>query len=194
MIPARPESPPRDSGVDFEAVAATSGQLSKIEDQIDRMLALCDAGRLGASAPRISGWTVGHQIDHLSKTGSELVEAVHTALDTGSFAAYATNAPMTLTGRVLLRAGWIPRGVAKAPKSVTPETKTDPQAVRARLDRIRERIGSLHPRLGELNAVRCRRKHPYFGGLTPATWIRFLVVHQHHHLKIVRDILRTSAG
>jgi hypothetical protein len=32
-------------------------------------------------------------------------------------------------------------------------------------------------------------RHPYFGGLTPAEWLRFIPVHHHHHLKIVRDIL-----
>ena len=49
---------------------------------------------------------------------------------------------------------------------------------------------ALAPRLGELEAGGGRSRHPLFGGLGGRQWLRFVTVHHHHHLKIVRDIRR----
>ena len=78
----------------------------------------------------------------------------------------------------------IPRGKAKAPKTARPEGNQSPEDLRNRIPGLKEKLAGLtklHP-----NA---NFKHPFFGSLNLKTTIRFLFVHNQHHLKIVQDIL-----
>ncbi len=78
----------------------------------------------------------------------------------------------------------IPRGKARAPKSVTP-TQIDQEELNAALDRAS---------LSILNLLNQSPKqyftHPMFGDLNTKLAARFLWIHTEHHLKIARDILR----
>jgi hypothetical protein len=56
------------------------------------------------------------------------------------------------------------------------------------IEEIERGVRELEPRLGELEAGGGRSRHPLFGGLGGRQWLRFVTVHHHHHLKIVRDI------
>jgi hypothetical protein len=78
----------------------------------------------------------------------------------------------------------MPRGKARAPKSVIP-TQIDKAELDAALDRAS---------LSVLNLLNQSLKqyftHPMFGDLNTKLTSRFLWIHTEHHLKIVRDILR----
>ena len=63
-------------------------------------------------------------------------------------------------------------------------------AVRDGFPEIERGVRELAPRLGELEASGGRARHPRFGELGGHQWLRFMAVHHHHHLKIVRDIRR----
>ena len=45
---------------------------------------------------------------------------------------------------------------------------------------------------GVLEEAGWRCKHPYFGALDIAEWMRFMDVHHRHHLKIIRDIRKAA--
>jgi hypothetical protein len=53
-----------------------------------------------------------------------------------------------------------------------------------------ERLSELD--LAALDEARGTLPHPIFGPLNARRWLRFAGVHNHHHWKIVRDILQSS--
>jgi len=170
----------------------TARELVRADAQIERMIALCE-GRISAeSSPRVSRWSVGQQLDHLSRVGIDIARSLSSVLDTGAFSDRATAERTKWYGVVLRRLGWLPRGVAEAPKTVRPADGEPPAAIRARFEEVRRLLADVRERTGALDALRARRRHPRFGGLTPSAWVRFMAVHQHHHLKIVRDIRRAA--
>jgi hypothetical protein len=172
-------------------VSRTARELVRIDAQLAEMEALCGSA-LADFAPGVSGWSVGQQVDHLARVGVEIARGLTEVVATGVFPTHATDAPTTMTGMALLRLGWIPRGVAKAPKSVTPDPTPETEEIRGRIDEFRSILARLRGDIAAVDGASARRKHPYFGGLTAASWVRFLWVHQRHHLKIVRDIRREA--
>lgn len=113
----------------------------------------------------------------------------------------AKSAPpgINLLGRVVLGTGFIPRGRARtlppfqpgaAAATAAPGAGTAGGACIAGIAEIERGMRELEPRLGELEAGGGRSRHPLFGGLGGRQWLRFVAVHHHHHLKIVRDIRR----
>lgn len=95
----------------------------------------------------------------------------------------------SLGGWFVLLSGFIPRGRARAPEPVVPNG-LEPEALSAGLRRNRARVEALGSELALMEKVRNTSRHPILGRFTPRRWIRFAGVHQHHHEKIVRDILR----
>lgn len=159
-----------------------------------QILSLCEERTVIAFSPRISAWTVARQLDHLSRVGHDISARLARAIEDGDFGDRETGKSMMFTGRVLLGIGWLPRGVAQAPRSVIPDENPKAAALEESFVRLRAGYAALSSREDSIAPSRARMKHPYFGGLKPATWVRFLGVHQHHHLKIVRDILRSGRG
>lgn len=176
------------------AINRLSRHFRTLDLQTRQILALCEEPALLAFSPRVSRWTVGRQLDHLSRVGHDISAGLAGAIDEGNFGERETPRPMTLLGRVLLGVGWFPRGVAEAPRRAVPEDAPSAARLRESFAALRARYEALSTRGDALCASRARMKHPYFGGLTPAVWVRFLGVHQHHHLKIVGDILRAGGA
>jgi hypothetical protein len=172
-------------------LSRTARDLARIDAQLAEMEGLCGSA-LADFAPRVSAWSVGQQVDHLARVGVEVARGLSEVAATGTFPTHATDATTTVTGMALLRLGWIPRGVAKAPRSVTPDASPGTEEIRGRIAEIRSILARLRDDIAAVERASARRKHPYFGGLTAASWVRFLWVHQRHHLKIVRDIRREA--
>ena len=100
------------------------------------------------------------------------------------------------TRRAILTLGWIPRGVGKAPRATRPEAVAvrEPEVLRAGFAELARRLAAYRERVDLVGARRTGARHPYFGVLAPARWMRFTAVHLAHHLKIVDDILGTAPG
>ena len=85
----------------------------------------------------------------------------------------------------------VDRGVLKLMGRILDDPRPMPKAaVRTGIPEIERGLRELAPRLGELERSGGRARHPRLGGLGGRQWMRFLAVHHHHHLKIVRDIRR----
>lgn len=160
--------------------------LVRLQTQIGRLRALASAPeeRLYAAAPQISGWSVAEHVDHLVKVSSAVVGRVR-----------EENAPpeprgISFIGRVILACGWIPRGVGKSPARVHGARAT-PVELEASLQKLEKSVAAVAPSMIDRRTPIV--PHPRFGGLTPAQALRFAVVHNEHHLKIVEEILRSSA-
>lgn len=78
----------------------------------------------------------------------------------------------------------LPRGKAKAPSIVTPE-RADAEKIHQSLKIARLNIDNI-PHIKEFQYI----NHPYFGHLRLAKAISFLKIHNQHHLKIIKDILK----
>ncbi|MEN9523615.1 MAG: hypothetical protein RL065_1992 [Bacteroidota bacterium] len=79
----------------------------------------------------------------------------------------------------------IPRGKAKAPKIVTPQSDINSASLK---NHIETTIKNIH----QLNYIQPNHffSHPYFGDLIVKDAINFLEIHTQHHLFIIQDIIR----
>lgn len=80
----------------------------------------------------------------------------------------------------------IPRGRAKAPKSVIPKDIILEKDLQQKIDLSKQKIEELKNL--QLNHY---FNHPYFGHLNLKPSIKFLEIHANHHLKIIEDILKS---
>jgi hypothetical protein len=163
--------------------------LERITSQLAAFERLIESGpaTLDRRAPRVSGWSVRLQVDHVLK----VLALGHLTLANG----YGKQlSRCNLLGRCLLFADWIPRGVGKSPARVVPVEKAEAELL-AEARRLRGLFAdpalARSPRFADATPV---FPHPYFGGLDATQGARFLGTHTHHHWKIVRDILRAAKG
>ena len=78
-----------------------------------------------------------------------------------------------------------PRGKAKAPKSVRPETQATTSDLLAHIASTRTKVKKLNTLSKDQFMV-----HPFFGNLKLKKTIKFLGIHTNHHLKIIDDIIK----
>jgi len=149
--------------------------LLRIHKQVSNLLSAEDK-----IVEQVSAWSVYKHVEHVLLTNSSILSAIERG-----------DAPLkiekrTFIGYVVLLLGYIPRGRAKAPKEVEPlgKSKSDLQEFNQELIGRLESL--LNAPLNEPNKVIAN--HPYFGGLSKKQWIRFLVIHSRHHLKIIEKI------
>ncbi len=91
-----------------------------------------------------------------------------------------------LSRTVVFLTGRFPRGKAKAPEAVIPEEEIALENLIQDLDKVKQNLSSFEA-LEENNYFR----HPYFKQLNKVHSKRLIEVHTMHHLKIVRDILKS---
>jgi DinB family protein len=168
-------------------------------DQAETLLALA-AGEdeaLARPAEKVSRWSTAEHLAHLVLVDRSVLARLDRALapdqlDDSAIGRARSGAPhLTLLGRLVLGTGYIPRGSGRTPDPYRPEA-VSLAALRGDLGEVRDRIGGLGERLGELAASERRFRHFLFGELTGMQWLRFMGVHHHHHLKIIRDIGRAQ--
>jgi len=130
------------------------------------------------SAPSVSRWSVGRHLEHCALAITSVVEQLEASRPPAPSAGFhAVRTAVMLTGR-------IPRGAADAPPGVVPEDGPDEAHTRALLDRAEaaaERARALDPGTWF--------RHFVLGVLDRDRALRFLAIHDAHHLRIVRDIL-----
>lgn len=164
--------------------AGTRRDVERIARQFDELHALSDAAP--RRVVRISNWSVGQHLHHLMKSDRSIF-GFFPAPDDGPLR------PVTSIGRIVLWSGWIPRGKGRAPAATQPDSpETD--ALIAEVETVQSLFShSIEPpeALLEPQAI---AKHPVFGGLNRAQWLRFVAVHHHHHAKIIRDVLRADTS
>lgn len=159
---------------------------ARVRRQLDRMIELAsDPTRREQHDPKISGWSVALQIEHLVRVLRGVGDGFD-KLARGEGDGPASPKPI---GRLILFLGWIPRGRAKVPERVQPQG-VDAGELAADLAREKRRFDELD--LEALDQADGTLPHPVFGPLTARRWLRFLEVHNHHHLKIVGDVLQSS--
>ncbi len=79
--------------------------------------------------------------------------------------------------------GKMPRGKGKAPERTLSNTPATKEILNDKLSATRE----LLPKMEKL-PKEATFKHPLFGWLNKKDTLKFIRIHTHHHLKIIRDI------
>ena len=162
---------------------------ARVVAQVRRMAEMAEESwSLDVRAEKVSHWSVGEQIEHLAMSDLQVLGLLPKLLERPDRDAARRAHPV---GRLMLALNWIPRGVGKAPEFARPEG-LDAARLREQLAELLGALANLGDHLGELAGARGRFSHPRFGWLDLGQWLRFLEVHNHHHLKIVDDIRRAT--
>lgn len=151
--------------------------MKDIEKTLEQLRgAVADAG---TAAPAVSSWSVGEHIHHccLSMIGiSKSLRKSTTPMP---------RAQPTVPRIAVLRFGFIPRGRARSPSFVVPIPSVPPAELQAMLQQSTELLGMAHAL--ERSAWFA---HPFLGPMNRDQALKFVLVHNRHHLKIVADILK----
>ena len=127
---------------------------------------------------KVSTSTVGWQIDHCLL----VINGIVSQLQNSNPSSFKPN--FNFKRVLVFTLKKIPRGKAKAPKSVQPKDEITLNDLLEKLEIAKIKINDL-PKLNPKSHF----KHPYFGVLNLKQTILFLEIHTFHHLKIVRDIV-----
>ena len=142
-----------------------------------------------ASAPEVSKWSVKDHLEHLSIANRGIVRWIERVRDEDP--KLDIGGRPSLAGWIVLFVGAAPRGRGKAPERTLPKG-TSAEELAARIRGTREQLEGLEGSLAQLEASRATRNHFAFGDLNPAQWLRFTVIHNNHHQKIIRDVLEAG--
>jgi len=152
-------------------ISILENQLSKIEAYIPF---------IDKKNPNISKATIGWQLDHALKVFNAVSEWIKHSNPKEYNWQYNT------WRALLFPLGYIPRGKARAPKSVRPPEIIKTIDLHAQIEDARVHIEEL-----KILPKEAYFKHFIFGMLTKKQTLKFLQMHTNHHLKIVKDILKT---
>lgn len=147
-----------------------------IRSQINELRGLVPQRDL--AAPDVSGWSVGMHVHHCGLTMNAIAEAL---------IACAEPTPSRELGpraRTILETGRIPRGVAEAPDIAIPTLDVGERVLEKVLGEAEAWLDRL-PMMGD----DCWYRHFALGVLAKRDAMRFMIVHNAHHLAIVAEVL-----
>jgi hypothetical protein len=147
-----------------------ASQINFFESQIEN----CD--RINTA---ISEANIGWHITHCNLVMSSIIKA----LEASNPAEYKTK--FNWKKSLVFFTNKIPRGKGKAPDRVKPREAATKENLILKINEIKENINLLD-RLNKNVFF----EHPYFGNLNLAETKKFLALHNNHHSKIIKDILK----
>ena len=164
---------------------STARNLDRVRRQLAVMRAHAERaeGQLFATAP-FSAWTPSEHLDHSIKVSASIINRL-LQLD-----APRGDRGISTVGRIVLALGRIPRGKGKAPERLR-GARTTAADLHAGIEKLDGKIALLTAE----HLVSARGgvvPHPRFGDLAPAAALRFVAIHNDHHLRIIDDILAHS--
>ncbi len=130
--------------------------------------------------PSVSKSTVGWQIDH----SLLVLNGIASQLKKSNAKEYKWQ--FSLKRFLIFTTNKIPRGKARAPKAVSPDTVANEKELKERLELAKQNV--LDIKLLHKNNF---FYHPYFKNLNLKQTQHFLVLHTFHHLKIIREIVNS---
>ncbi|MEM6454634.1 MAG: DinB family protein [Acidobacteriota bacterium] len=171
-------------------------QYRRVLQQLDRLLDLARTpAAFGARAPSVSAWSVAQHVEHMVRVDRSVIAVFERGLKVTSDESLAGlgRARPHLSARITLAMGRMPRGRARSPRAMMPVGR-EPEALHAELEGLIQQMEGFGGSLDNLARARWSVEHPVFGPLDPALWLRFMVVHDRHHLRIIDEILRAESS
>jgi hypothetical protein len=130
---------------------------------------------------QVSAVNVGWHIDHTLLVNERISDALM-ASDPANL-----NSKFNKKKFVIFLTKRMPRGRAKAPKSVIPREEKTIEQLQAKLASTREKMRALIDLHANSNF-----DHPVFGNLNLYETVKFLCIHTKHHIHIIDDILKQA--
>ena len=127
----------------------------------------------------VSQVTVGWHLEHSLLALIKMI----TAVEKSNPADYKWK--FNLNRSIVLALGKFPRGRGKAPDSVKPGEEITRANITGLIVKAKQKV-ELFEKLGKDKFF----KHPLFGDLRGKQARRIIVIHTHHHIKIINDIIR----
>jgi hypothetical protein len=134
--------------------------------------------RCSVKNDKVSKWSVGMQIEHCLLGTRGICSALVNSKP------YTGKIKKGFVRRLILLTGIIPRGRGKSPTAVIPNDQTTESALRELLAEA-----SLSAQKAAESDCDCWWKHFAFGVMKRDEALKFVEIHNKHHLKIVSDIL-----
>ncbi len=125
----------------------------------------------------VSSATVGWQIEHSLKTIYQIIQVIKTS--NPEEYQWKFNKSKLFISVI----GFIPRGKAKAPKVVLPDSSISEESLLLSLQKVKSALQDW-----DSFDKNCYFSHPFFGILNKKSTEWFLKLHTNHHLKIIQDI------
>ena len=163
-------------------MASTRTLLNKIAVGLDR----CEVelGRGMQYCERISLWNTEQQLEH----ATQVLARVLTKLTNETTEPFES--PLKPIAKLMLFLGHIPRGRAQAPDYVRPH-KRPPGEILELIESTKQLLTEIQ--VGKRQLTSAGFHHGLLGYFNQKQWLRFLIVHTDHHLRIVRDIRKRRA-
>ena len=134
--------------------------------------------------PSPSGWSYSEVYSHIIHVNTFSLMAVERCLH-GKQSTLAYRLPFT--SRLILFLGRFPRRL-KAPERIASAVKKiSLEDARNGLIKIKHRLEEIFPKLTKASSS-CRVTHPRLGMLNSEQWLRFMEIHNNHHLKQIERI------
>lgn len=130
--------------------------------------------------PAVSKTTIGWQIGHTLKVANGIIKMISRA-DPALYKWKFNTARM-----IVFTLNHIPRGKGKAPKEAIPDPE---EFTKEGLEELFEKVRTRLEPVVKLPAT-AHFKHPFFGVLNKKKSLQFIKIHNDHHLKIIRDIVK----
>lgn len=146
---------------------------------------------LRVPAPAVSAWTAEHQIAHIA-LANELILRNLKSFARGSGVLIVRGGEPIPEALPILVSGRIPRGLAQSPRMVRPPAEVERELLLRWIADDRREIEALEA--ASIRPDELRVPHQMLGPLDAPQWLRFAVVHTHHHLEIALEVLRAQAG
>lgn len=162
--------------------------LAKAREEIEKT-----AGHLKPDViarPRQGRWSIAEILEHLTLSLTLNRATLDKALASGEVRARRPRLAQWLARTLVIDVGYFPR--AEAPDRTQPQGSIPPErslaAIREALLALDGTLGRVSDRFGEGVMV---ANHPYFAGLTVGQWRKFHWRHTVHHMRQVRERLRS---
>lgn len=151
-------------------------KLQKLKEQLAEMEQYVDEKeqRNSAVSKAPVRWHLAHSL--------KVIHSILSALEISNPDQYKKS--FSLKKELVYFTGKIPRGKAKAPKTVVPEENISEAELREQIVLAGQKIKGI-----KKLPKKAFFEHPYFGHIKRDETAKFLVIHTEHHLKIIRDIV-----
>jgi hypothetical protein len=147
-------------------------------EELEKFFPMIDLKNQDVSKVNV-GWHLSHSLKVINEVCSSLKNSKPSDF----------KSQFNLKREIVFALGSFPRGKARAPKFVMPEGKVTMEILLDQLRTSKENLKSFES-LERNNYV----DHPYFNQLNKIQAKRLLEVHTKHHLKIIKDIIKTNSN
>ncbi|MEL6712519.1 MAG: DinB family protein, partial [Planctomycetota bacterium] len=144
-------------------------------------------------ADSVSGWSVEQHLYHIA-LATDLAFRNVRSLVARKGRLIVEEGAIADEAAAVLRDRATRRGVANAPRMVTPDADVDPGFLAMELAGIRDGLEALRGSADGIRDAPHWIPHQILGPLAAPHWLRFATMHANHHLSIVDDVLAAARG